>query len=1213
MKKSIWLDCILPAVPSPRKAFHICHGVGRNSRGLQIPATVLCVDISVSGSHAATLSQIGKRAFLDLWELRLPEATSKDTYPFSHTTSNAYSVIDIDAREWDTKLSVSWNGSQIVVHKTQHFFPGAVAVFDYPGSPPRQESPKQLIPLQLEPSNRHIQCTTLQSFGGDVGFTYLSAYRWGDDSERLVACDQKGFSVFKTAGQWEMLYYIPVSRRLNALTDTRVASAAAGGILTLEISPHSLMIWDIASKTPIQFIDTTHWIRKHFLSSTGETLAIVTEKALLLYSTKSGDLVQRLNMPSDEWHGFLEGDRKIYGSSFHQRKRSYFIADTSNISRSKEPIVSLLDLNHIAQDIKVEGERKGSNTESAVVACYQGSVFEVSYLDDTPTGTKNESRCTTDCASNICKVPEVLYGEEVDYPGGTFVVQMNNRNPSKNMKMDILFKDGGLRQYKWRATSCYLQAKVSQLVVIDEVKYIRYLRVWRLPQSSQEDLELLFYWDQYCINEVHRLSACSHGGNLTLNTMEGSIQLYSGISFIPEDAGVIFESLTRLALEREDQFDEISDSTIKYLCSFVNYYPVPDDHSESLMSKLCSIQDNANIVSVSLFLKRLLQSNTTNTTNSWVPLKAYSRGANPLMIVLSKAKTDPAAMEIARILIEYTLDKAKEANDISYILYLVECMDDLLARHTDLALRVTRGFSYIQYHDRTFIVNNHKIAFPPALHQFWTPNERKIYQCRNPVLQTDLAVEEHDPLNVNFTEEVFVAPVNLLWSFAPKVRTPCSEFPGPYPNQKTTWAQAVYCAMLFCMNPFGHVYIRPRFYSLEILYNPAIEAVVQYKCIHQVTNILRISEDAVTADFSFSVVFVFLHLLAELRVSETVCKYITIMFGILREIRVFFMVLAASMIFFTIAIVHVIHGGVDPSKRVANSSLPNNFPEAITTVYLMMGGRYDPLNNDLYVDGEGEAEASYTNKPLLLMVMVYFTFSSILMLNVLIALINSAFIKADDSWRQVWLENRLGYVEAAENMSYHIPGFRETFNWFPSIIYYTATSNQVKQYWRRVAKMDEEFIFKDGSTSQTSGLTAAKEDEQLAKQSLAKTSNRELEGELTKQSQVLVDGFSDIMKRFTQHEQYLNDLKRSTEKLPVQELQQDIAELDTRIAMANTEVSGVKDELSGVKDELSKMKATISETKVDVFEVREGIVKIQNDINDILQVLRGLQAQRDGP
>ncbi|KAG0284014.1 hypothetical protein BGZ98_006076 [Dissophora globulifera] len=56
------------------------------------------------------------------------------------------------------------------------------------------------------------------------------------------------------------------------------------------------------------------------------------------------------------------------------------------------------------------------------------------------------------------------------------------------------------------------------------------------------------------------------------------------------------------------------------------------------------------------------------------------------------------------------------------------------------------------------------------------------------------------------------------------------------------------------------------------------------------------------------------------------------------------------------------------------------------------------------------------------------------------ALINVAFTAGDDTWRPVWLENRLHYVTNAENMTFQIPGFRRAHDWFPSEIYYTATA-----------------------------------------------------------------------------------------------------------------------------------------------------------------------------
>lgn len=38
------------------------------------------------------------------------------------------------------------------------------------------------------------------------------------------------------------------------------------------------------------------------------------------------------------------------------------------------------------------------------------------------------------------------------------------------------------------------------------------------------------------------------------------------------------------------------------------------------------------------------------------------------------------------------------------------------------------------------------------------------------------------------------------------------------------------------------------------------------------------------------------------------------------------------------------------------------------------------------------------------------------------------------------------YIELAENLSYHIPGFRQTHDWFPKTIYFCAAALEVENY-----------------------------------------------------------------------------------------------------------------------------------------------------------------------
>ncbi|KAK3843851.1 MAG: hypothetical protein J3R72DRAFT_440090 [Linnemannia gamsii] len=185
---------------------------------------------------------------------------------------------------------------------------------------------------------------------------------------------------------------------------------------------------------------------------------------------------------------------------------------------------------------------------------------------------------------------------------------------------------------------------------------------------------------------------------------------------------------------------------------------------------------------------------------------------------------------------------------------------------------------------------------------------------------------------------------------------------------------------------------------------------------------------------SFSVLFIFLHFLFELRVNKSVCHFVTIIIQIFEKIKIFFFIFAGGILAFTIAILHLLQSC--KGDDCPTSEFPSNFLRAMSATYFFMGGIYDPISPLFNSD----------RVAFHLMMVVFFFFTVILMLNVLISLISLAFSDGDETWRLTWIENRLRYIESAENMSYHIPGFREEHNWFPKEIYYSATPQQVRDY-----------------------------------------------------------------------------------------------------------------------------------------------------------------------
>ncbi|KAF9949641.1 hypothetical protein BGZ72_008601 [Mortierella alpina] len=220
---------------------------------------------------------------------------------------------------------------------------------------------------------------------------------------------------------------------------------------------------------------------------------------------------------------------------------------------------------------------------------------------------------------------------------------------------------------------------------------------------------------------------------------------------------------------------------------------------------------------------------------------------------------------------------------------------------------------------------------------------------------------------------------------------------------------------------------------------------------------------------SFSALFIFLHFLFELRVIRSVCKFVSIIIYAISSIRVFFFIFAGGILAFAIAISHVLHTCTDATTCPSyTEGFSFNLFRALSTTYFLMSGRYDPVSNGL------------TNNDVAIhvMLMVFFFFTVIVMMNVLIALINHAFDDGDKTWELDWLQNRMRFVESAENMSYDFSAAMETLEEFfpfipsswasgnshPETIYFTATAFQVREYKKTTQNLKVEGFPKVGVT-----------------------------------------------------------------------------------------------------------------------------------------------------
>ncbi|KAF9216475.1 hypothetical protein BGZ59_009573 [Podila verticillata] len=363
-----------------------------------------------------------------------------------------------------------------------------------------------------------------------------------------------------------------------------------------------------------------------------------------------------------------------------------------------------------------------------------------------------------------------------------------------------------------------------------------------------------------------------------------------------------------------------------------------------------------------------------------------------------------------------------------------------------------------------------------------------------------------DMIECLFSEKIFVAPFDLLWS----VEKPPEDHNLSYVRtnlQPMAWRRVLLHLFLRQITPFqkSPTYVYPHYYKLNMLNNPAIEALIQYKCdfvlvrdtrrrelvgveegpsfynildllaflipmgasINQLINISQMDSRGSTLNLSFSIIIIFLHMLSELRVIQHVCKYVTIIIRVIVEIRVFFMVFALGILSFSLAIQHVIQGcpskgGGDSNgcRKDLSTDFPYNFVEAISSTYFIMGGRYDSVSKEF---------SDSPNASLQAMMAIYLFFTVILMLNVLI-------------------------------------GFRQSKNWFPREIYYTRTKAQVAEY-------EEKVLGKKQSDGYDGGVSSSKEQSDPTELQQLRTQVGDLVKQQAEYNANLEKMFADLIER----------------------------------------------------------------------------------------------------
>ncbi|KAG0047917.1 hypothetical protein BGZ83_007113 [Gryganskiella cystojenkinii] len=223
--------------------------------------------------------------------------------------------------------------------------------------------------------------------------------------------------------------------------------------------------------------------------------------------------------------------------------------------------------------------------------------------------------------------------------------------------------------------------------------------------------------------------------------------------------------------------------------------------------------------------------------------------------------------------------------------------------------------------------------------------------------------------------------------------------------------------------------------------------------------------------FSFSVILIYIHFIFELRMFKNMSKIVTIIVNILLEIPAFFIVLTIFILSFAHAINHLIevnfrssdclskdNGGIS-TCQIMRDEFPRSYFQSVSATYFFMTGDYDTVKTSLTVGH----------------------WTTVLMMNLVIALMNEVYGRPGITGEQSWLKNRLDLIAGAENLSFFLPYFRDHFDYFPKWVYYTATDKEMEEYRKRymLDEIKPRFVFrseKDGEEKMKEVKAVVKED-----------------------------------------------------------------------------------------------------------------------------------------
>ncbi|KAF9959409.1 hypothetical protein BGZ65_000428 [Modicella reniformis] len=1110
------------------------------------------------------------------------------------------------------RAAVSYDASKVILMDgNKSFVTEAFQVFTFTETASSNEKSALTRQRQLTRIPDGEIGVQFQDFKGFGKFHFISAQDRDTKDELFITCDGANIDIYCVGEKWDMLRRIALStgdpviekpwRTIEGIGGKYFSWADMNGVLSVcDLEAGKLV-------RPVALDGTASFSVDGALILCSQTPSITTtrwaESGTMLASTNVDE-----SMLSQVFSAFIENNNQVIVPAvkvedIYGRGRLGMILDTT----------TLLNCQRVSFTTRLyEQQLQSAGSRGQYLYTVHGSKLDLIKFQDIVVLPYPQPRqqCDERCLNGSVRVHEPETIQQSSYEKATVPVL------GSNLTININFRELAAMEYAIVVSvsnglgESRVALEIPPLMNVDSTGYKLYVdkanmqlvinatlifMVWKLPTTFEGDATLVSGWwkqpfsggdeDSGEANPTPTnaiLKVCPHGeaytGFVDENNLFNTISLCRADPF-ERDTLRFYFGLYVIISKFDAGNDTFKQAVLRYVGRYVNRTAECNGQLETALTMICKFVSQDSVAMYSTFLKAMF----TSTHVRWVPRPGLSRDMNPILLLLDVAQTVPRAISLAKTVIDYCIRMAKAEQDAQFVSPVLDSLQDLLNLKElppDLVPSILRELAFIPVKERSYIIDHAIIAHPPEfLSLFRKRKIRPIYVYEDPVLQLDhsLQFREHDPLNENFSRDLFVASFDMLWrtpAMEPDTRPPIDRIRDKG-RSPPTWVHILLSIILTKCKiwPKAHV----EFYDipLESLDNPAIAALIEYKwntigymywlvrflcqCLYYVLVLVAVFVQVYDSDDRLRLKGLFvaiiatssIFLLLEVRQSlHNPSRYFTSPYNLV-DFVAFALPLAGSVC----QIVNIERD--DSEGNISTLSF------SVLFIFLHFGGIWDPVNDEF----EGDNWAFH------ILMILYFTFTTIVLLNVLIALMNVAYNDADETWRIIWKESRLRYIESAEEITYNVPGLRESYDLFPKNVYFFANQKEQKVYRAKYSDDDIGDFLGGGCGGGNSDMTLKQAEDQCSSS--------------VKSGSVFSGSSSGVVKQC--HE----ELKRLQEKQHVKQ-QKSIDALKQELQQSQLQLQALQDEFRVQRREME------AQSQAQLRELQRGFEKQMVDMKEVL-------------